>query len=123
MLHKETREQLLKAYNETHNAKEVAECFSVNVSTVYRLAERMKTTGSIETKTHLRGRKPLLTQKDMQNIDKLIRTRPGITLNEIIHTLDLHVSDETVRKAVGKLGYVYKKKSYELKQSCEDILQ
>ena len=30
---------------------------------------------------------------------------------EIIETLGLHVSDETVRKAILKLGYVYKKKS------------
>ena len=33
------------------------------------------------------------------------------TLKEIIETLGLHVSDETVRKAILKLGYVYKKKS------------
>ena len=30
---------------------------------------------------------------------------------EIIEKLDLHVTNETVRKAVIKMGYVYKKKS------------
>ena len=29
MLHNETRNLLIQAYNKTHNAKEVAECFSV----------------------------------------------------------------------------------------------
>ena len=46
MLHNETRKLLIEALNKTHNAKEVAECFSVNLSTVYRLAEQMKATGS-----------------------------------------------------------------------------
>ena len=41
MLHNEARKLLVEAYNKTHNAKEVAECFSVNVSKVYRLVERM----------------------------------------------------------------------------------
>ena len=37
MLHNEAGKLLLKAWDKTHNAKEVAECFSVNESTVYRL--------------------------------------------------------------------------------------
>ena len=111
MLHNETKKLLIEALNKTHNAKEVAECFSVNLSTVYRLAEQMKTTGSVETRTYLRGRKPSLTPDDIENIDHLIQKQPDITLKEIIETLGLHVSDETVRKAILKLGYVYKKKS------------
>lgn len=37
MLHNEARKLLIEAWNKTHNAKEIAECFSVNTSTVYRL--------------------------------------------------------------------------------------
>ena len=32
MLHDETRKLLIEAWNKTHNAKEIAECFSVNTS-------------------------------------------------------------------------------------------
>lgn len=32
MLHNESRKLLIEAWNKTHNAKEVAECFSVNTS-------------------------------------------------------------------------------------------
>lgn len=56
-------------------------------------------------------RKPVLRQNDIQNINQLIQQQPDITIHEITEKLDLHVSDETVRKAVLKLGYVYKKKS------------
>ena len=37
MLHNEARKLLIEAWNKTHNAKEIAECFSVSTSTVYRL--------------------------------------------------------------------------------------
>lgn len=111
MLHNETRKLVVEAFEKTHNAKEVAECFSVNQSTVYRLVERMKATGSVETRTNLRGRKPVLSQEDIHNIDLLIQKQPDITIHEILDKLQLRASDETVRKAVLKLGYVYKKKS------------
>ncbi|WP_435645198.1 winged helix-turn-helix domain-containing protein [Butyricicoccus porcorum] len=51
MLHNEARKLLIEAWNKTHNAKEVAECFGVNTSTVYRLVKRMRETGSVETRT------------------------------------------------------------------------
>ena len=111
MLHNEARKLLIEAWNKTHNAKEIAECFSVNTSTVYRLEKRMRETGSVETRTSQRGRKPALSQNDIQNIDRLIQQQPDITINEVLEKLQLHVSDETVRKAILKLLYVYKKKS------------
>ncbi len=111
MLHNEARELLIEAYEKTGNAKEVAECFSVDISTVYRLNRQKKAGGSIKLRTNERGRKPSLSQQDLSNIDKTIQCQPDITINEIIEKLDLHVTNETVRKAVIKMGYVYKKKS------------
>lgn len=60
MLHDETRKLLIEAWNKTHNAKEIAECFSVNTSTVYRLEKQMRETGSVKTRTSQRGRKHAL---------------------------------------------------------------
>lgn len=111
MLHNEARKLLIEAWNKTHNAKEIAECYSVNTSTVYRLEKRMRETGSVETRVSQRGRKQALKQTDIENIDNLIKSQPDITIHEINEKLQLSVSDETVRKAVLKLGYIYKKKS------------
>lgn len=111
MLHNETRKLLIAAWDKTHNAKEIAECFSVNTSTVYRLEKQMRETGSVETRASQRGRKPALSQADIQDIDQMIQAQPDITIHELREKLQLSVSDETVRKAVLKLGYVYKKKS------------
>ena len=47
MLSNEAREMMIKAYEKTGNAKEVAECYGVDVSTVYRLERQKKRTGSV----------------------------------------------------------------------------
>jgi len=73
MLHNEARKLLTKAFNKTHNAKEVAECLFVDGSTVYRLVRRMKTTGYVDTRISLRGCKPSLHSEDIQKIDGLLQ--------------------------------------------------
>ena len=111
MLHNEARHLIIQALNHHTPVKEIAECFSVNTSTIYRLRKQLEMTGSVETRTSLRGRKPILSDDDIVHIDNLIQAQPDITIHEIMDTLHLKVSDETIRQAVIKLGYVYKKKS------------
>lgn len=111
MLHNESRKLLLQAWDKSHNAKEVAKNFSVDSSTVYRLVERRDRTGSYETRTNLRGRKPALSQAKKQAIINLVQEQPDITINEMIEQLSLNVCDETVRRTLVKAGYTYKKKS------------
>lgn len=110
MLHNEARRMLTEAYEKTGDAKEVAECYGVDVSTVYHLECQKKATSSVNLRTSQRGRKPLLSQKDRSDIDKTIQEPPDITIDEIIEKLYLHAANEIVRKAVIKTGYVYKKK-------------
>ena len=111
MLHNEARRLLIDAYKRSHNAKEVAANFSVHPSTVYRLYQQMEKTGSIDTRTYMRGRKPALSKEDIEKIDNIIKNQPDITIREIKNRLSLSVSDETVRKAAIHLGYRYKKKT------------
>lgn len=61
MLHDEERHLIIQALNHHIHVKEIAECFSVNTSTIYRLRKQMEMTGSVETRTSLRGRKPVLS--------------------------------------------------------------
>ena len=111
MLHNEARKLLIQALERSHNVREVARNYCVNRSTVYRLKKRLDETGSIETRTYLRGRKPALTPEEVERINQLVKSRPDITMQEIIETLHLTVSNETVRKTVRQLGYRRKKKS------------
>lgn len=109
MLEKQTRELPVKSYEKSYNVSEAARNFSVNRTTVYNYIN--KNNISFEVRTNLRGRKPKLTQKNPDEIRSLIEEQNDMTIHEITERLGLTVSDETVRRAVIKMGYVYKKKS------------
>lgn len=49
MLHNEARKLMAEAYERTHNTKEAAKYYSVDVSTVYRLARQKKRQGLKKT--------------------------------------------------------------------------
>ena len=49
---------------------------------MYRLSGQKKKTGSVELQTSQRGRKPALTEEDLQGIDQLIAAQPDITIGE-----------------------------------------
>lgn len=87
MLHNEARKLVLEAWDKTHNAREIAKYFSVNESTIYRLVEELARTGSYETRTQLRGRKTILTEKHHHDILELVQKQPDITMKEIVETL------------------------------------
>ena len=101
---------LADAYEKGYKTKDLSEIFKISVNSVNRIIRQKKRTGSCELKTHNCGRKPILTESGLKHIPELIDKHPDITINEIIEKLCLKVTNETVRKAVVKMGYVYKKK-------------
>ena len=84
--------------------------FDISFS-IYRLLKRRNETGSYETQTNLRGKKPKLSDADHQHILSLLEKQPDITCLEIIETLKLPVSIDTVWRFFQKAGYRRKKKS------------
>lgn len=110
MLSTEVRELMVKAYEKSHNATEVARNFGVSRGTVYEYVNRKKNNKSLEVKTSQRGRKSKLTQQNLNDIKCAIEEQPDITIHEITEKLALPVSEETVRREVVKMGFVYKKK-------------
>ncbi|WP_297871957.1 transposase [uncultured Oscillibacter sp.] len=78
---------------------------------VYRLAEQKRKTGSVKLRTSQRGRKPVLTAEDKENIRNCIDADPGITIEEIREKLNLSASYFTVERAINAMGYTLKKKS------------
>lgn len=111
MLHNESRNLLVQAFEKNHNAKQTAQDFSVSLWTVYRLREQMRRTGSVDLRVSQRGRKAKLTQQNIDAIHALLQKQPDITIREIKEKLCLNVCEETIRKTVVHLGYRVKKKS------------
>lgn len=111
MLHNEARELLVKGYEKSRDAEAIAQAYSVSERTVYRLVQQKRETGSVALRTSQRGRKPVLTEKNEQDIQQCIEERPDITINEIREKLHLTASYSTVERAIKKMGYTLKKKS------------
>ncbi len=111
MLHNETRELLVAAYEKCKDAKRVAEDFCVSESWVYHLVMQKRRTGSVAVRTSQRGRKPVLTAQDKENIQRCIDDKPDITVNEIREKLGICASESTVGRAIRDMGYTFKKKS------------
>ena len=111
MLHNEARKLILEGYDKDIRVKELAKCSSVNTCSIYRLLKRRNETGSYETQTNLRGKNPKLSDADHQRILLLLEKQPDITCLEIIETLNLSVSIDTVWRFLQKAGYRRKKKS------------
>ena len=76
MLHNEARKLILEGYDKGISVKELARCFSVNTCSIYRLLKRRNETGSYETQTNLRGKKPKLSDADHQHILSLLEKQP-----------------------------------------------
>ncbi|MBO6179814.1 MAG: transposase [Selenomonadaceae bacterium] len=110
MLGNEARNLLVNAYEKCRNAKYLATVFDVKERTVYRLVAQKRNTGSVELRTSERGRKAKLNEEQIQQIDKLLKQKPDITLLGIIEELDLDCSESTLSRAIHKLGYSLKKK-------------
>ena len=111
MLYNEARKLILEAYDKGVSVKELAKCFSVNTCSIYRLLKCRNETGSYETQTNLRGKKPKLSDADHQHILSLLEKQPDITCLEIIETLNLPVSIDTVWRFLQQARYRRKKKS------------
>ena len=111
MLHNEARKLILEGCDKGIRVKKLAKCFSVNTCSIYRLLKRRNETGSYETQTNLRGKKPKLSDANHQRILSLLEKQPDITCLEIIETLNLSVSIDTVWRFLQKAGYRRKKKS------------
>lgn len=111
MLSNEARKIIIEAHEKGNKSKEIADIFGVDVSSINRLIRQYNETGSYKLRTHERGRKSSLSEKDKQNIAALINESPDITIDEIIEKLNIKLHYETVRKVARKMGFVYKKKS------------
>ena len=110
MLHNEARELLVQGYEATHDVEEIAQAYSVSKWTVYRPVGQKRKTGSVALRTSQRGRKPMLTERDLARICGSIEDQPDITIEELREKLELKASNLTIERAVNKMGYTYKKK-------------
>ncbi len=121
------RKKVLEAdENQEGTNDELAERFKISISTVKRIKQRFKTSGSIEVYINRCGRKAKLDEDAYLALKDIVSTTPDLTLKEIAHLLyqntKISLKKSAIHNALKNLNLRYKKKSvYAIQRDREDI--
>ncbi len=102
------RERVIRAWDESGDAEEVADTFGVSRAWVHRLAQRRRETGSIAPKPQTKFRSRVLAGQE-ERLAALIRLRPDATLTELREALGTSAALSTVWLEIDRLGVTVKK--------------
>jgi transposase len=94
-----------------HSLRALAELFSVDLSTIVRLLQRFRTTGSVEPKPHAGGPRPKLDAQATVRLLEAVRQQPDATLAELRDRLGVTCSIVTIFRTLKRNGITRKKKT------------
>ena len=102
------RERVLKAWNASGDADEIATTFGVSRAWVHRLAQRQRETGSIAPRQQTKFRSRVLEGQEAR-LTALIIARPDSTLAELREALPTTAALSTLWLEIDRLGLTFKK--------------
>jgi transposase len=94
-----------------HSLRALAELFSVDVSTIVRLRQRFRSTGSVQPKAHGGGARPKLDGEAVARLLELVRQQPDATLAELRSQLGVACSLMTIFRVLRRHLITRKKKT------------
>ena len=94
-----------------HSLRALAELFSVHLSTIVRLLQRFRTTGSVQPKPHGGGPRPKMDVQASARLLELVRQQPDATLAELRDQLGVDCSIVTIFRTLKRNGITRKKKT------------
>jgi transposase len=107
---KRDREIIVKHKQNKEKNENIAKWLFVSVSSITRIWKLFKETGDLEPKTGNAGRKPILSEEELQEIEKAIENQPDITLLEMIDKFNLDITESGLSKVLKKRGFSFKKR-------------
>jgi len=105
------RERILQLYERGKGTREIAQLFGFCVAAVRRVRQQFRQRGSLQPRTHLSGRRTLLTKERKQRLQQLLSDRPDATLAELGARMDRPFRTSTIDLWLRQLGWRYKKNS------------
>lgn len=110
MLNYDERLRVVDAQKRMNDSAKVAEVFGISRSSVYRLVAIEKKTGDLHLHTSTRGRKPKLSDEQLNQIKKRIEEKPDVTLADLIKEQELPISESRLSRIVREMGLRRKRK-------------
>jgi transposase len=104
------RTRIIAAVEEgKENMRQIAQRFSVHYKTVQKLKYQWRDQGTLEPRTSQVGRKRCLSDSQRQQLDRLVRSNPNLTLEQFRQRLKATCCTTTIWHEVRRLGHTYKK--------------
>jgi putative transposase len=114
-LSNDLRKRIIEAKLRGDTQDKIAVEKEVNTSTITKLWALYRKTGDYKASPNLGGRKPALSQQQLEQITEKINEQPDITLQELIDEYSLPVCVSALCRTINnKLGFHYKKKLFTL---------
>ena len=111
-LSNDLRQRILVAIeNKEGSQRQIAARFHVNISTITRLRQRVKQSGSFEPRPHGGGMPPLLDQAGLDRLTQLVKEKPDARLKDLKKDLGTTGSLMTIWTSLKKLNITRKKKT------------
>ena len=111
-LSNDLRQRILDAVdNKEGSRRKLADRFKVNTSTITRLLQLRRQTGSFEPRPHGGGVEPTLDHDALERLGKLVEETPDATLEALKLKMGISGSRMIICRALQKLGLPLKKKS------------
>jgi transposase len=109
-LSNDLRKRIIEAKLSGDTEDKIASEKAVSKSTVTKLWSLYRSTGSYSPRPNPSGRKPALSQQQLEHISQTIHHQPDITLQELKDAYTLPVSISALSVTIrGKLGFRFKK--------------
>src|SRR5436189_5961923 len=106
------RERIVAAVElSEHSLRDLAEFFAVNLSTIVRLLQRFRRTGSVCPKPHAGGTIPKLDAQAMARLLQLVHEQPDATLAELRDRLGVDCCISTIFRVLERNQITRKKKT------------
>jgi transposase len=105
------RRQILQLYEPGKRTREIAHLFGFCVTAVRRVRQQFRQRGTLEPRTHLSGRRRLLTKERKQRLPELLSEQPDATLAELGARMDRPFRTSTIDLWLRQLGWRHKKNS------------
>ena len=110
----EKRADIVKHMQSGESKENVSIWLFITVRTVERVWKRYQETGKYESLPNCGGRKPLITDVQMNQVIAKVKEAPDMTLLELIEEFNLPFTESALHKRLKKAGLTYKKRHYTL---------
>jgi transposase len=105
------RKRILELYDHGRSTREIAQFAGFCVAAVRRVRQQFRQRRTLEPRTHLCGRKTLLTEERKRRLQQLLAEQPDATLAELGASMERPFRTSTIDLWLRRLGWKFKKNS------------